>query len=127
LTLALIDIDHFKRINDERGHGVGDEVLRRIAALIGARTPAQGLAGRYGGEEFAVILPDTPREAALAWAEGLREAVAQRAFGDFAPGRPLTISLGVAGDDGSDRDALYAAADRHLYEAKRGGRNRVCG
>lgn len=127
LTLALIDIDHFKRINDERGHGVGDEVLRRIAALIGARTPAQGLAGRYGGEEFAVILPDTPREAALAWAEGLREAVAQRAFGDLAPGLPLTISLGIADDDGSDRDALYAAADRHLYEAKRGGRNRVCG
>ena len=74
-----------------------------------------------------MILPDTAREAAVVWAEALREAVARADAGDLAPGLPLSISLGVAVDHGAGRDALYAAADRQLYAAKRGGRNRVCG
>ena len=128
LALALIDIDHFKRINDACGHGIGDEVLRRVAALIGARTPATGLAGRYGGEEFAVVLPDTLHPQAIAFAEALREAVAAHRFSDLATDLAVSISIGVASDDGrGDPGSLCTAADRHLYDAKRNGRNRVGG
>jgi len=122
LTLVMLDIDHFKAVNDAHGHQVGDHVLRRVARQLDGASRAGELAGRYGGEEFAVLLPGTGEEEALVAAERLRHAVAE------APGSPrVTASLGIATfpRDALDADALVRAADRALYASKAAGRNRV--
>jgi two-component system cell cycle response regulator len=122
LTLVLVDIDHFKRLNDTYGHQTGDDVLKRVAATLKESARLYDTPARYGGEEFGVILPRTSGEAALDVADRLREAIA--ADGDD-PG--VTISAGVATFplDASDPGALIGAADRALYASKRAGRNRV--
>ena len=124
LSLVLIDLDHFKAINDSGGHLVGDRTLRAVAAALSPLVRPQDLLGRVGGEEFGLVLPETPPADACAAADRLRGAVAALE----RDGLPrLTLSAGVADLlPGRGADALYAAADRALYEAKRSGRNRVC-
>jgi diguanylate cyclase (GGDEF)-like protein/PAS domain S-box-containing protein len=127
LAAFMIDVDHFKPINDTHGHAVGDIVLRTLAARFGEGTRGTDICGRLGGEEFAVILPDTDRETALHVAERLRAAVARTPFavGD-ALTLSVTVSIGVAMlSPGDDLDKLLARTDEALYAAKNGGRNVV--
>jgi two-component system cell cycle response regulator len=126
LSLMIIDIDHFKPINDTHGHAVGDEVLREFAGRIGRSIRGIDLAARYGGEEFVVIMPDTQLSAAAGVAERLRLAIAEEMFPTSAEpaGIRVTASIGVAGPGGGS-DAMLKRADEALYEAKRTGRNRV--
>lgn len=123
VTVILIDVDHFKRFNDEFGHAAGDEVLRGVAEVLSSSIRCSDAVGRHGGEEFLVVLPATDLAGGLAVAERLRGEVAARAW----PAREVTISLGVATQNGPDCDAtaLVVAADKALYRAKRSGRNRV--
>lgn len=127
LSLLLIDIDHFKAINDQLGHPAGDEVLRRLGATLAeARVRVEDVIARYGGEEFAVLLPGTDSDGALAVAERLRQAIAAAGL-QRADGRPVTASMGlaVATEASVDPRSLVAAADAALYQAKLGGRDRI--
>jgi diguanylate cyclase (GGDEF)-like protein len=127
LSLAILDIDHFKRINDAHGHPGGDSVLREIAALLRETTRETDLLGRIGGEEFAVLMPETDRAQAERACERLREAVAGRTIA-LAAGvtARVTISTGVALLSAEEAgDDLVARADGALYAAKAGGRNQV--
>ncbi|NBC22078.1 MAG: DUF484 family protein [Gammaproteobacteria bacterium] len=134
LTLLLIDIDHFKRVNDNHGHMAGDHVLAEVAQRIESRIRASDVAARYGGEEFVLLLPDTGAGAARTLAERLRAAVAERpvVLADGS-GLALTISAGLATvtptredeDLKTLADSLLARADVALYEAKSAGRDRV--
>lgn len=118
LSLVLIDLDHFKRLNDTRGHHAGDEALRAVASILAEQTESRGgLAARFGGEEFAWLLPGLTVEAALAEAEALRIRIRDSAI--------VTASLGVAAGVTITPPALVAAADAALYRAKSGGRDRV--
>ena len=125
LALLLIDLDHFKQINDTRGHAMGDQVLANVGAVLRAVLRAQDFAGRNGGEEFAILLPDTEIADALAIAERIRTAIAEISL----PGTDVdvTASIGVASfpDHASTQDRLERLADAALYLAKRQGRNRV--
>jgi len=126
LTLLLIDIDHFKRLNDERGHAAGDEALRQVSAALAAAVRPRDSLARYGGEEFAVLVPDVEGAQSLQVAERLREAVAGRALSG-ADGTTLTISVGVAVKAAGDTlPSLLERADAALYRAKASGRNRTC-
>lgn len=123
LSALMVDLDHFKRVNDELGHLRGDDVLRGIARVLAENVRRLDTVGRYGGEEFALLLPDSPRAQALLVAEKLRSAVTEIAPG----GVRLTVSVGVATlpDDATTGEALIDAADRALLAAKRAGRDRV--
>ncbi len=127
LALAIIDVDLFKRINDRHGHLAGDAVLRQVAAEVTGAQPEGFIAGRIGGEEFAVLMPDTSQDDALAVAETLRRAVAQSVFIVAGNRENVTISIGLAhlGAIHRDRSSLMRAADSALYQAKEEGRNRV--
>jgi diguanylate cyclase (GGDEF)-like protein len=124
---AMFDLDLFKRINDSYGHPVGDRVLRLFTDTLRSVVRPHDLLGRYGGEEFALVMPGIDKTAACAIVERCRQAVERR--GIEHDGRPieLTVSAGVAafGEDGSDLETLIKAADAALYQAKRSGRNRV--
>lgn len=123
-ALVIVDIDHFKAVNDRYGHPTGDAVLRWLGGLLRAATRQGDIVARYGGEEFAAILPGTDAEGAIRWAERLRRAVRD----ELPPGvdTSVTISAGVAqGITDDDDSAVVARADRALYAAKRGGRDRV--
>jgi diguanylate cyclase (GGDEF)-like protein len=126
-SLVLVDIDHFKRVNDQHSHVVGDGVLRLVADEMTRLSRASDLAARIGGEEFAVLLPATGPVEALAVAERLRASVAELDLSELADGLRITVSAGVAGSGKSGSRDLLAAADAALYAAKRGGRNRVRG
>jgi diguanylate cyclase (GGDEF)-like protein len=127
-SLVLIDIDHFKRVNDRHSHVVGDGVLRVLGREIARHSRVSDLAARIGGEEFAVLLPHTGYFEAFAVAERLRSSVAGLDLSQLAPRLRVTVSAGVASSTESTRaEGLLAAADGALYAAKRGGRNRVCG
>jgi diguanylate cyclase (GGDEF)-like protein len=137
----MVDIDHFKRVNDRYGHPAGDQVLCSVVNVLSERVRAQDLVGRYGGEEFMVVLPDTTLLGAEQLARELCKAVEEsrcriRAVGGAAPdattdaalGIAVTVSIGVFGgrlEPGDSWDLLIAAADRALYQAKENGRNRV--
>jgi diguanylate cyclase (GGDEF)-like protein len=125
LSAALLDLDHFKRINDAYGHGRGDEVLAAVAATLRSSIRESDFVGRYGGEEFLLLLPDTGKEQAHTVAEKVRAAVAATTLSRID--HTVTASLGVATvpEDAGDSDALIRAADRALYAAKGNGRNRV--
>ncbi|HXE46633.1 MAG TPA: GGDEF domain-containing protein [Conexibacter sp.] len=125
LAALLLDLDHFKQINDTYGHGRGDEVLAASAEAMRSAVRESDFVGRYGGEEFLLLLPDTDSEGALRSAEAVRAAVGAVAVPNVD--RPVTTSVGVAvlGADGIDGDTLVRAADRALYAAKSLGRNRV--
>lgn len=124
LSLLLLDLDHFKLVNDTYGHEAGDAVLIRVGQLLQRRLRAADLPCRLGGEEFAVLLPDTAAAAAAELAETLRALLAS---GGAAQGSKVTASIGVAelGPDGEDFAKVYGAADRRLYAAKDRGRNCV--
>ena len=124
---AMFDLDHFKLINDRHGHIAGDRVLRAFADTLRGVLRPHDLLGRYGGEEFALLLPGIDRNAAAAIVERCRQAVEQRRFAHEGAAIQLTVSAGVAAfdADGNDLNALIAAADAALYQAKREGRNRV--
>ncbi len=129
LTLFLIDIDHFKRINDTWGHPIGDLVLRRFAEILDTVIRECDRAGRYGGEEFLVMLPETGLEQAGQMAErlvsGLRTTPVEIGGGDSIH---LTVSMGVASypQHGNNRDQIISAADKAMYSAKHAGRDRLC-
>ncbi|MBI2309240.1 MAG: GGDEF domain-containing protein [Rhodocyclales bacterium] len=126
LSAILIDLDHFKQINDTRGHLAGDRALRAVADLLRRQLREADVMARWGGEEFLVLLKDCPLAHALTVAEKLRAAVAAPEFAAAGASPPLTISLGVAEHVAGDTaEALFGRADRALYLAKRNGRNRV--
>jgi diguanylate cyclase (GGDEF)-like protein len=126
LALVLIDIDHFKRINDGHGHQAGDEVLCDFARLLRERTPERGQAARWGGEEFLCVLPQHSLEAAQRWAEDLLQRVRRREVGTSGAALAYRISAGVALlRAGEALDAAVARADDLLYAAKAAGRDRV--
>lgn len=127
LTLILLDLDHFKQINDTHGHVVGDQVLGGVGYVIRGQLRLSDVAGRFGGEEFAVMLPDTDLDGAVILAERLRKAIESWTLERPAGGLSVTASLGVALlDPAMSAVDLVDAADRALYLAKRSGRNRVC-
>jgi two-component system cell cycle response regulator len=128
LSLVMFDVDHFKKVNDERGHLAGDHVLKEIAARIRPRIRREDLFARYGGEEFACILASTNLDGAVQFAEHIRGLIADKNI--VFDGQPfgVTISLGVAtvwNEPGVDLLTLIKRADDNLYAAKRSGRNKV--
>ncbi|HEY5339036.1 MAG TPA: diguanylate cyclase, partial [Rhizomicrobium sp.] len=129
LAFLIMDIDHFKSVNDTHGHDIGDEVLREFASRISANVRGIDLACRFGGEEFVVVMPDTDMDFATMVAERLRKSVETNPFViSRAPGRlDITISIGIAASlgDADTAEALLHRADQALYRAKREGRNRV--
>ncbi len=127
LSVLMLDIDHFKNVNDIHGHDVGDAVLKHVAALLGDRVRASDILGRLGGEEFAVLLPETHPADAARLAERLRAAVAGAPCPDAAEPLSVTVSIGLAGTPapGEAFDVMLKQADEALYAAKEGGRNRV--
>jgi diguanylate cyclase (GGDEF)-like protein len=127
LAVVLVDVDHFKRVNDAHGHPAGDQVLRTVAARIAAAARAGDLVGRLGGEEFGVALPGADLLAAAQAAERIRARVADEPVEAAGAALAVTVSAGVAalGPDAADGPALVARADARLYQAKRDGRNRV--
>ena len=129
LALAMIDLDHFKNINDAYGHQFGDVVLKELAAICRRELRAVDLIGRLGGEEFVVLLPETALKRALDVAERLRQAInAREVPREQGAAVHFTASIGIATlDADTDIDALLSRADKALYNAKQSGRNRVCG
>jgi diguanylate cyclase (GGDEF)-like protein len=123
LSLVLLDLDRFKSINDELGHRAGDDTLREAAQLIVASSRSFSIVTRYGGDEFAVLLVNTPKSGAMKYAQRIRGVIERHRF---AHG-PLTVSVGIAGlpEDVMRSDDLVPAADRALYAAKRAGRNLI--
>jgi diguanylate cyclase len=123
-SLVVLDLDHFKDVNDTYGHTIGDKILIRVTELVNTKIRVTDDLYRYGGEEFVVIAMGAPREAANKLAEQLRVEVEAS---DLLPERPVTISLGVAElKQGESYDNWLHRADSALYQAKRAGRNRVC-
>ncbi len=125
LALIVLDIDFFKRINDEFGHPTGDAVIRELVARLKATLGNAGEIGRVGGEEFTVLMPETDLADALHTAEAMRQAIADDMF-TCLPSRQVTASFGVSwSEPGSDFEEAYGCADTALYQAKNRGRNRV--
>lgn len=125
LSLVVLDIDNFKKINDEFGHPAGDAVISELVARLRGVIDAPGEIGRVGGEEFTLVLPGTEIDDAAALAERVRFEICSRPF-STPPGRFVSASFGVSWSaSGSTFDQAYGRADQAMYEAKRGGRNRV--
>ncbi|MBR0718291.1 GGDEF domain-containing protein [Bradyrhizobium liaoningense] len=125
-AIALIDLDWFKRINDAHGHPIGDEVLRTFAITVFANIRPVDRFGRYGGEEFLLLLPDTAGDAAARILDRLRTIVADLDWSAFSPDMRVTISAGVAAlRENDNADTFLARADSALYSAKARGRNRI--
>jgi diguanylate cyclase (GGDEF)-like protein len=126
IGLLLLDIDHFKAINDSHGHEVGDKVLVEVANVIKAQLRSQDLIARWGGEEFLAILPDTGLEQARASAERVRQALMQQRWSFDGKSVAVTISVGVSEfQEGDELKSAINRADRALYRCKDDGRNRV--
>lgn len=129
LSLVMLDIDHFKQINDQHGHLAGDYVLKQLASTVRMKIRREDVFARYGGEEFAIILPEIDLKGAKQFAEKVRQLVSKQLITFDKNHIPVTVSVGVAVLKPEHREAadLMSAADAKLYEAKTGGRNRVCG
>ncbi len=131
LTVAIVDLDHFKRINDQLSHDVGDRVLVQVAKLLETELAAvspDGFVARMGGEEFLVVLPRTEVPVAVRRLDRIRRAVASYCWDEVTHGLPVTVSIGVAGRADADartQPGMLSTADRNLYAAKHGGRDRV--
>lgn len=125
VSLLLLDLDYFKTINDTYGHAAGDRILQTVALLVDRSLRARDVIGRYGGEEFLVLLPDTNRAGALTVAEHLRATIAAAALDVVAPALQVTASIGVAEGVGDGYESLFHRADQALYRAKLAGRDRV--
>ncbi|MGQ4272854.1 diguanylate cyclase [Terrihabitans sp. B22-R8] len=126
-AILIFDIDHFKKVNDDYGHAVGDDVLSRFSDVLSSQLPITSLAARWGGEEFAVVLSRTTMDAAAAIGEAVREEFARQTFLAGEATFKCTLSAGLAfeGSGGQLFEAIFKKADIALYYAKRGGRNRV--
>ncbi len=126
LSVVMIDVDHFKAFNDAHGHPAGDQALRAVARILESNSRSHDLVARCGGEEFAVILPETMLDGAQTYAENIRGAMETASFGPDG-GTQLTVSAGVAGlvDGSVSPQQLVERADTSLYQAKEQGRNRV--
>ncbi|MDY7540018.1 sensor domain-containing diguanylate cyclase [Undibacterium sp. 5I1] len=130
LTVVMVDLDHFKQINDRYDHAMGDAVLREIGSLIRSNVRSVDIAGRYGGEEFCIVLPRTDLVGGLKFAETLRMAMSEKIIKDNGVQIRVTASFGVAtsiATNSTNGEELIRAADTALYEAKHLGRNRVVG
>jgi diguanylate cyclase (GGDEF)-like protein len=127
LSLIMIDIDHFKRVNDVHGHAIGDLAIGHVAKLLTKGRRASDISARYGGEELVLLLPHTPLEGAVSLAERLRQQIELTPYRAGGMDDHLTASLGVAVYERAMREPsdLIVAADRALYRSKREGRNRV--
>ena len=129
LSLIMVDIDHFKEVNDTHGHQVGDEVLRLFSERLTKSVRSKDLASRYGGEEFLIAMPDTDRELAVVVAERMRREIAENPFivDNGSLQITITLSAGIAAieDNGDGVEDLLKRADAALFDAKRGGRNQV--
>ena len=124
----MIDLDHFKEVNDRHGHSVGDAALRIVAQLLLLSLRKTDLLARWGGEEFAVLLPETPLEGARVIAERIRQTVCQQPFSADGSQLQVSISIGVASHENEQEatpEILLKKADQALYQAKASGRNRV--
>jgi diguanylate cyclase (GGDEF)-like protein len=129
VAILLTDIDHFKKVNDSHGHPTGDAVLKRVAAILKNSARKIDIVARYGGEEFALVLEGTDKAGARQLAERIREEVSAQTFDSSTGAFKATLSLGVAvyPDDGKAKQEVISCADKALYAAKHGGRNRtVC-
>ena len=130
LSMAVVDLDLFKRVNDTLGHAAGDEVLKQVAQCLARQLRVEEVVARYGGEEFVVLLRETPLDHAVTCAERLRVAIECLPIFWNGSRVPVTASIGVASTEqtkGSRWQDLFEQADQRLYAAKRGGRNRVVG
>jgi len=130
LSLAMMDIDNFKYYNDTFGHMKGDEALKRIAEVLKTKSRKVDIVSRYGGEEFAIVMPGTPKENARLFAERIRNEI-ERLYADdleIPQEKRVSISIGIATfpDDAETKDELISRSDLALYEAKRSGKNRAC-
>jgi diguanylate cyclase (GGDEF)-like protein len=128
LAMLMIDVDHFKPINDTHGHQIGDEVLCKLTAMLAGRLRGYDLIGRYGGEEFCVIAPETDQKGALALAEALRKIITSKSIVTSGGELPVSISIGVACcplNATRNLKEILAEADAALYDAKQTGRNKV--
>jgi diguanylate cyclase (GGDEF)-like protein len=128
LSLVMIDIDHFKHINDRYGHLAGDAVLKDVAMVVRSRIRREDVLARWGGEEFALLLPEVDLQGAVAMAEKVRRLIEKHIFTFDEVDIPVTLSAGVAalGKRQLSPEALVKGADEKLYEAKQSGRNKVC-
>ncbi len=129
VSVLMVDVDFFKKVNDTLGHPAGDDLLRRLAQVLGQDLRQTDLIARYGGEEFAVILPETSKTEAMQVAERMRVAVEERINAEGNWPNRVTVSIGVATypEDGKEGEQILVAADQAMYVAKRQGRNRVIG
>lgn len=131
LSIVMIDLDDFKTYNDKLGHQKGDQLLFKIATLLKETFRKEDFVCRYGGEEFVVIMPGTTKEKSYEFAENVRKIIEDYPFSheEILPEKKVTISLGIATspEDGQTKSDLINHADRALYEAKRKGKNRICG
>ncbi|MDC7716708.1 diguanylate cyclase [Vogesella sp. DC21W] len=127
LALLMLDIDHFKAINDQWGHVAGDKVIEQVGRTLQAHCPPGALAGRLGGEEFAVLLPGTTHDNAVLTAEALRASLAAQLVPEQGQLLHITVSIGLSSLHTASLDELVREADRRLYQAKAEGRNRVVG
>jgi diguanylate cyclase (GGDEF)-like protein len=128
LAMLVLDVDRFKNVNDQYGHQTGDLVLQGVAASFKKQLRPTDLVGRYGGEEFLIIMPNTDLEQALQYAEMLRQGVEECVIHSIQGPLSVTVSIGVAvsPDNGVDYMNLFKTADAAMYQAKQSGRNRVC-
>ena len=128
VAVAMVDIDHFKTVNDRHGHLVGDQVIEEVANRLGQQVRDSDLVARYGGEEFVIVMPGSDQAGALLAAERMREAIASDPIETTSAAVSITVSIGIASaepDTDTTLDALCDVADEALYRAKRAGRNRV--
>ena len=133
LSLLLLDIDHFKKINDTHGHLTGDHVLKEMSGRLLSRVRKEELFARYGGEEFALVLPETGHQGAMKYAEQIRSIVERDMFEYEGDSLRITVSIGVSTLEGTPEDAslepsaFIRSSDENLFKAKKAGRNRVVG